>query len=170
MNITKVKYDGNKVEIRWQRMTVGEQNSTVESKLTSDDPPEQEFVDALQTFKKHALNVCELPEDDEWRDKVTVTGISVNHEDDERRGLVVTMQRDLDASNAPLVINMPHLRETLSSDDNPPQNAMPFELTVAIDRMADAAERFVNGHRGQGDLFTDDGGPVADHTEAAKAA
>ena len=154
MDITKLKDDGEKVEVRWRREAFGTEEPTViESKMVSRDRPAQELIDALQAFRDRALDMAGLPKDPDWREGVQVTGVSVSYEEDGRRGLVVTMQRPSAYTNAPLVLNMPHAREELIGDDQEIAGALPGEMSRMIDRLAKAAQAYVQGHRAQGDML-----------------
>jgi len=117
-------------------------------KLVSDDQPEDGFTRALDAFGDVVLRILELP--DTYGEGLSVRGVSLSYTDEDRMGCVVTCLKELAATDAPLVLNTPHLMEL--DLDNPEQAAMPAEMEEAIEALCEAAERYVKGHRAQGDL------------------
>ncbi|MDZ7711738.1 MAG: hypothetical protein U5L06_00795 [Rhodovibrio sp.] len=160
MKVTKVKHAKGDVEIRW---TAEEGlSSTRETKLKCTDTPRNSFSEVFQGFKPLAGRLLELPES--WLDEASVIGVSINHESDERRGLVVTLQRSVESANSPVTLNTPHVREQLPGDDDN-QPWMDGDLVEQIEQMDREAQAYVNGDRQQGDMFAGGQGddkPVAD--------
>ena len=65
----------------------------------------------IQDLIPHVCEILEFPE--EWKDSITVTGISLNYDienDGALRGMVVTMQRKVNDLNCPLNINTPFIK------------------------------------------------------------
>ena len=70
-----------------------------------------EKYDLIQSLKYPVMEILEFPE--EWEDDIVVTGITLNHDaehDNALRGMVVTMQKDVDNLNCPLNINTPFIK------------------------------------------------------------
>lgn len=149
MRFTKIKWNGEKVELRWTTHS-GETLDTIEHKLVSYDPPEPEMEEAFAAFVSPVLDILELPE--MYGKDLRVTGASVNWGgESDRMGVVLTCLKDLAETNAPLVLNTPHLKEEDPEDGNAGQ--MPQKMVRMVDELQSRAARYVNGHRAQGELF-----------------
>ena len=152
MKFSKVKYDGKKVELLWTEKQPG--GTKIEHNLTSGQAPEKRFKDAIDEFVSFVREILELPAE-YTMDGFRVTGVSTNEEEgDGRAGCVITSQKKLAATNAPLVINTPHLREPMEGDAN--QDGPGFFIAgmeEAIEELHTCARRYVDGEREQRDLF-----------------
>ncbi len=148
MKFSKIKWDGACVELQWTSKLDGAGEIT--HALKSYDTPRPEFVEAMRGMVPHVLKVLEL-EAAAWEDTLTVSGLSINQEDDGRRGLVCTCRRALDIANAPLIINTPHLRE--SRDDEQLKGFLPDDMLAAMEAVEQEAALYLKGKRAQGDLF-----------------
>lgn len=149
MQFTKIKYDDKepKVTLRWQETRKGGEE-VLKHALDAKDRPEPEFVEALQAFVAEVCRLLALPQD--YGQGMTVRGVSINHEDDGRRGLVVTVLKALEDANSPLVLNTPHLREY----DNEESGVFASSGMIRrLDELEKRAQRYLDGHREQGDLF-----------------
>jgi len=148
MQITKIKFSGMKIEIVWSEEG---HRATIDHSLSSFDVPHPDFVSAFTAFKPLVLDLLEL--DAAYGHDFRVTGVSVNYEEkDSRKGLVVTSQKKLAGTNAPLVLNTPHLREP-TSDKDEGTGFYSGDLGDALTRLLGEAVRFIAGHRAQGNLF-----------------
>lgn len=148
MKFSKIKWDGACVELQWTSKLDGAGEIT--HALKSYDTPRPEFVEAMRAMVPHVLEVLELEAAD-WDDTLTVSGLSINQEDDGRRGLVCTCRRALDIANAPLIINTPHLREFM--DDEQLKGFIPDDMLRAVEQVEREAALYLKGKRAQGDLF-----------------
>lgn len=150
MLFTKIKWDGNKVELKWE---TNPNDDTVTHELTSYDPPEPEFEEALQELIPDVLALLELPEG--YGEDMDVTGLSISYSgDSDRMGVVVTCQKELTDANSPLVLNTPHMKEEDPEDPNPGQ--MTRRMKKRVEGVQGRASRYVNGFRSQQDLFGED--------------
>lgn len=147
MHFTKIKYDGKKVELAW---TVQQKSTEITHTLTSSEKPLPALPQALNAFNDFVETLLEVQPG--WMDNAKVTGLSINTEEDGRSGLVVTSQRKLADTNAPLVINTPHLREPTKLGEEGP-GFLPDGVMDLVDYAERAAEDFVKGKRSQGNLF-----------------
>lgn len=145
MEITKVKYDGEKVTIKTQEDSDTSQKETT---LTCYDPPRESFTDAFQALREGAVDLLEI-QDADWAAGLRVTGMSVTYEE-ERTGVVVTMMKELEGAKGPLVLNTPYV---VDEDEHGP--TMPTALMRGYQRMLDEARKYLNGDRAQRDLFRD---------------
>lgn len=151
MNITKIKYDGEKVEISWKDVGVGGTETT--HTQTSRQTPSPRFVAALHAFVPIVVDLLRLPEG--YEIGLRVQSLSINYEEgDGREGLVVTSLKDLkDTFNAPLVLNTPHLRQVVDDEEDGRSGFLTSELSSALAVARGAAERFLDGERAQVDAF-----------------
>ena len=150
MKFSKIKFDGVFTELTWTSKLDGA--GEVVHTLKSTDAPRPEFIGALKAMVGPVLEVLEL-ENAGWEDSLSVSGLSINEEEDGRRGLVCTCRRPLDVANAPLIINTPHLREF--RDDEALKGFMPDELYSAMEAVEKEAALYLKGKRAQGDFFAD---------------
>ena len=157
---TKIKFDGSKVRLEYERTRPdGEPDEFL---LSSLDRPAPEFLAALQAFAVDVVTICELiPSDTE---RLTVRGITLTHTND-IQGAVVTALKKLKTSNAPMVVNTPHLPSEGYSD-NPDEPTMPTGMWERIAVLEVEAKRYLDGDRAQPSLFA--GTPAAE-TEPAHA-
>jgi hypothetical protein len=152
MRFTKIKSSSKGVHLEWTTPAEKHPDNEVHHKLESDDTPAPEFTEALQHFIPEVLHVLELPT--EYAIGLRVTGLSVNYEEDDRRGMVVTCLKDLEATNSPLVLNTPHMRE-LSDEDEDGAGFLSDAMLELLAAAEEQAEAFVHGTRMQLDLLAE---------------
>lgn len=145
----KIGFKGGSVVLRWQTSARGGLEQ-VKHELESRDVPAPGFHHALQGLGAFIQTALEIDPEG-----LTIQSVSINHEEDGRRGFVVTALKAFPGFfNAPLIINTPHVREPASDDDVGPGFA-PDDLVVAVDRLEREANRYLNGERAQRDMFPD---------------
>jgi hypothetical protein len=144
MNFTKIKHsrDGQ-VVLKW---TTDSGRDSVRHELESFDKPEPEFDAALAALLPEVLRILELPE--EYAKGMQVIGVSLSSNDEQGLGCVVTCLRDLNTTNAPLVLNTPHLPE--SSESGPTMGRTMLDM---IEKLQGLARRYVAGNREQMSLL-----------------
>ena len=152
---TKIKFDGEKVHLAWTETAGPDGVDEVKCELSSNDLPHESFTAALLALKSTVTSLCDLPitwlENDLY--PLVVRSASINYEDGGLRGFVVTSLKYLPRTNAPMVLNTPHMRE----DDGESQgNCAPSDMVGLIEDLEREAVRYIKGHRAQGDLFNDD--------------
>lgn len=138
MRFTKIKYDGEKLELRWH---TGNLNGTVtEHKQTSTEQPSPEFIRALAAFQAPTEALLEIERDGEsYFDRVS--GLSISEEDDEGyRGMIITLSASVAELDDELLVNTPRI----------PINS---KWLRKVETLEDHAERFTLGARMQGNLF-----------------
>lgn len=145
---TKIKYDGSKVRIEYQLPKKDAEPD--EFTMFSCDRPAPEFDMALQALVQDVIAICELSPSDAI--KLKVRGVSLSHTND-ILGVCVTALKSLKTSNAPLVLNTPHLPESSYSGDDDGSPVMPDGMFFRIHTLALEAERYLNGDRAQPSLF-----------------
>jgi hypothetical protein len=150
MRFTKIKWNGMRVSLEW----IDKKGKTeVEHHLNSYDVPAPALEKSLSAFVPIALDLLELPQS--YRNDLRVTGLSTNEEDDERAGLVITLQKKIKQANAPLVLNTPHLREPVAPAEYGAVGFFTNGMSEAIDKAQVAAIDYHNGKRAQVDAFED---------------
>jgi len=100
-DITKVKYDGEKVEIHY-----GTSYSRCQLKLVSADQPTAEFLRALQAFDAAVIEILELPS--EYEIGLTIRGVSISYDENGDPKCTITALKALSNSDVPAVLNTPH--------------------------------------------------------------
>lgn len=154
MRFTKIKYsEKNGVHLEWSTPAEKRPEDLVEHTLNGKEAPAPEFDAALQAFRGEVLVLLELPGD--YTDGLRVIGLSVNYEDDGRKGLVVTCVKQLERTNAPLVLNTPHLREASDEDTG---NYLPDRMVELVREAERQAAAYVPGARLQKGLFAESAG------------
>ena len=136
--LRKAKVNGAEVYIRYtEPPTKSSAGETIT--LEGNDPPLKELGEALQALKPHLLHLCSAPK--EWAKDITIRSVTIS----DVGGVVITGLRALPASEAPLVLNSPHMEPTPALDD-------------ALGVLAAECWRYVDGERAQLTLAL---GPVA---------
>jgi len=149
IRITKIKYDGKKVRLEYQRIRADDADPD-EFSLQASDRPARSFAEALEALAQDVVTIAELAPTD--RPKITVRGVTITWTND-ILGAVITALKALQTANAPLVLNTPHLpSEPYSEDGGGPLLA---EATLErLQAMMHEAERYLDGERAdQGALF-----------------
>lgn len=153
IQFTKISQTGKSIAIHWKstKKTASDidENETVQ--LECPERPRPEFDKALQTFLPFLLTIVGAPAD--WKQNTEIRGISINKEEDGRRGIVITASRKCPYGAAPIALNSPHLREAL--DDTTETSTQFFlpKMADAIDDLCEEAQAYVDGERAQGQLF-----------------
>ena len=129
-DITKVKYDGERVEIHY-----GVKDSRCQLKLVSTDAPTAEFLQALQAFDAAVLEVLELP--DTYARGLTIRGVSISYDEDGDPKCTVTAAKAITASDAPASFNTPH--GSLFAND-----------LALLNELMEQARLYIDGQRRQG--------------------
>lgn len=115
--ITKIKVDK-----KFHAMTVnygGSNNKrSKETTFTGYEEMVEKKYFKIQSLKEYVCQILNFPED--WEDDIVVTGISLNYDPENGnalRGMVVTMQKDVENLNCPLNINTPFIKFSNYVDD-----------------------------------------------------
>lgn len=142
MKFRKIKWNGTKVHLEWETV---DGDDVVEHKLVSFDPPAPAFEGALLQLKEEAIKLLELPE--EYGDGMRVIGVTIKEDETRGVGCVITLQKEIERSPAPVIFNTPYLA---AWDENYP---LPTAIADQLDEIQAAAADYVQGKRSQGDLF-----------------
>ncbi len=149
MEFSKIKYSPHHgVALEWtiktsEEITSSEMESTVE--------PLEDLPAALAAFTDYVVDLIGAPE---WKDAITVTGLSLSKTKDGRRGLIVTATKPISlASDRPLVLNMPLMTERGENTSDEATGVFGAHITALIVAAENAATRYKHGERAQTEIF-----------------
>lgn len=152
ITINKVKWDGKKVEIHSVEKVKDVEKESVSRSVQRPSPKFQKvFAEAVE----HAIDILELDHSYASHYTFAVTGFSFNEEEEDgRSGVVMTCQKKLKMTNAPAVMNTPHLREPMKDEEyGLPGFFDPSSLGKLIARAKEVAKDFLGGEREQLDAL-----------------
>ena len=148
--ITKVKLTKTKVHIEYEVLheKAGEPDAFT---VICGDKPTLAFEAALRELVCDVTNICDFPVEDAR--VITVRSVSCTYQK-KILGAVVTALKSLKHSNAPLVLNTPHLPEMpYSGEDTDPNPTMPAGMADRLRALLAEAACYIDGDRLQGRLF-----------------
>jgi len=116
----------------------------------SEEPARPELHDALSEMGRHLLSICEFPF--EWRYEISVQGVTITYSDDDIQGVVISGRRELKKSNAPLILNSPHISREPYSESSDGTSLYPPGCAEDLDTLERAALAYVDGARLQREL------------------
>jgi hypothetical protein len=150
MTITKIKYNGKKVQINYEKPVAGDREPD-EYSLSCSEAPRPEFVAALGDLVPFAREVCELLPDDPARWRVRGVSLSYAGEED-TMGACLCCERHLFQSNVALYFNTPIKIEeyyTGGREKGDSKQLMPEDMVTAVHTLIREAEAYINGQRAQ---------------------
>lgn len=152
---TKITANGKSIQIHWisRKKTASEADEQHNHQLECAEKPKPEFDTALQAFLLFMLRIIGAPTD--WTDNTKITGVSLNKEEDGRRGIVITASRKCPFGAAPIALNSPHMREPKDDAKETGANFFLSGMADAIDTLCEEAQAYLDGDRAQGELFGD---------------
>src|SRR6185437_16003681 len=137
MQITKIKRSKGLTTVSWETTQLGD---TTAHTLTSSRSPTIGFLDAFEALAAFAGRICEFSHD--VVNALRMSGVTFT-EGKDGPGIVITCLRDVSGSDAPMVINTPHLVES----------AWPSGLILAVAELKLHTALFVAGIGDQRDMF-----------------
>lgn len=152
MRIKKVKFSSDeKIHLSYEVKSTSGKIS--EFTLVSSEKAAPSFYQTLQKLRNSVLELCELPSNEE--SKIHVSGVSFSFAgDNDTMGAVITAQRRLSNSNAPLNLNTPHKAvEPYGDGKADAKQLLPDECIDVLNGLIDEAEAYIEGKREQTDLF-----------------
>lgn len=142
-----IKNDEN-VVVRWENATEEGEGTGDVFTIESIDLPKVELTDALQKMAEHAGEIMELS--DKARQAIKVRGIKLSWKHG-ICGLIITGDRRLVNSKAPVVFNTPLFTEKLYADTDG-KNIFTPECADDLQKLSDLIFEFVDGDRAQREL------------------
>ena len=139
----KVKISKIKVDKGFHAMTINYGGSNTkrakETTFTGYEEMKEEKYFKLQSLKEKVCEILGFPTS--WVDELVITGISFNYDTDvdEMRGMVVTMQKEIEGLNCPLNINTPFIKFSRYVEDNSPfpsnESTWDYDVSNLIDEI-----------------------------------
>lgn len=149
----RAKISKIKVDKKFHAMTINYSGSNKkggkETTYTGYEEMLDKKYDLIQSLKYPVMEILEFPED--WEDSIVVTGISLNYdtENDALRGMVVTMQKDVENLNCPLNINTPFIKFSNYVDDFSPfpveESCWDYDTSNTINQIINNAYLYICG-------------------------
>ena len=144
--VTKIKVKKGVYYFGWEVFQASTKNWDQHT-LSCKDEPRPELLERLQTLANHVTEICEFGE---WETKkLIVSGVSLSYGDKENCYLVITAQKALEYSRAPLIINTPARPEMPESENDDPIFCWSDELCADVDALEQEAWKYINGERAQ---------------------
>lgn len=160
MKITKVRYAGDKVTVCYEADD-DSQRTAVE--VAGKDEPHTSFREAMAALIPTVAAVLDLPLPYFQAEGTEARQVTVKYYDADQRGFVISAVRPVEGSNSPFVIHTPHMKEARQDEDGELSETGLAEQDVeAIDLVLSEAQRYLDGHRAQGDLFPHTDTPVVE--------
>lgn len=126
-----------------------------------DDEAHPDLSKALQTMKPHLIENCELP-DDRMIEVKSITRTYKDMEVGEVRGLVISGVRQLQNSDAPMVVTMPHKTDQPYTEDGDDSICLTSQCMDDLDALEVEIFAYVDGKRAQLEMdFGTEGKPAA---------
>ena len=150
MRIKKIKLLDGKVKIEYEVLE-GDKIKE-EYSLTSVDKPLPSFSAALQALSQSVIDICELPQQDV--EYIGIIGVSFSFAGDKQvMGAVITAQKKLKKSDAPLNLNTPHKIKEFYGETGSKHQLLDSETIDKLSTLIEEAERYITGERQQINLF-----------------
>ena len=144
--ITKIKVKKGVYCFGWEIFQANTSNWDQHT-LTCKDVPRPELLGRIQAMASHVAEICEFGE---WETKgLIVSGISMSYGDDGNCYLVITAQKALECSKAPLILNTPPRPEMPESAADGQEFCWSDELCADIDALEQEAWMYIEGERAQ---------------------
>ena len=126
--------------------------------MACSDLPRPEFIDAMKALIQDVVSLCELPDKDA-EDRITVRSVTWSYSDEDIQGAVISAQRKLYNSVAPMNINTPHkpyqpYNETCEDPD--PDMILPEDTIERLDKLEEECQYYIDGDRAQMKLFEEE--------------
>jgi len=143
MNLQKIKISAQEnVELKY-RNAAGDL-ITIEVKEKASD----KLIKALYKFRQFVVEICELPKTDV--EKISIRGLSFSFSDKTgATGVIITALRDLDDTDAPLLLNTP-IKFDIGEES---KKLLPKKMPEAIDELNVAIEDYLENKNEQLSLF-----------------
>lgn len=141
------------VHLEWttKRKTASQAEELHHHELDCIEKPRPAFDTALQAFLPFLLQIIGAPVT--WAENTRVTGVSLNKEEDGRRGIVITATRKCPYGAAPIALNTPHLREGVDAAKESGNNFMLPGMIELVETLEGEGQAYLDGDRAQGELF-----------------
>lgn len=145
--IKKVNYKKGKVSIVYEIPPDNkEEFENDEYSMSCKQEPLPSFIEAMEALAPEVAKICELDEVD--AQKLTVSGVSFSYGgEDGVMGAVITAQKALKNTSAPLCLNTPHKPSALYGEDGDLANLLDSTTVLKLEDLQAEAERYIKGER-----------------------
>jgi hypothetical protein len=144
--IDKLKYDGSKVRVEFQRLR--QDRKYDEAMIGSTDQQLPSFRAALVDLIQDVCAIAEAPAS--YGDTIVVRGVTFT-DSDGTRGACITALKAVKTAKSPLVLNTPHLTfGPMNDGDQGP--FLPGDTITRLETLEAEAIRYINGEREQAGL------------------
>jgi hypothetical protein len=145
------KLKTGKIEIRYFIIHNEEDKTTV--KMESPQPPREAFDEVLLDLKPHFIKICELPETD--KSKIRLTGINITRSGENQViGVVFQGERDLVGSGH-LTLTTPKKHIEKPKSDTEDCHILNPQCGKLVLKFIDECQAYVNGERLQIEIETE---------------
>jgi len=148
IRFNKIRYD-NKGRVCLVYDEILSDDKVNEYSIKCTDVPRDEFKQSLAALKIHVVNICEIPK--KQAERLEIRGVSLSWKHG-IMGAVITALKTLEHSNAPLILNTPHLPETSYSEEGE-MSCLSSKCLENIRTLMEEARRYLEGDRAQINLF-----------------
>ena len=126
-------------------------------KSTFEEEPEPSFLEALAAL---CVDVCKILELDpgQYATRVKPTGVAFSEDSSGCDCAIITCEYSMLQSMTTTTINTPLVRFARSDEERVMTGYFDGETTAHLRTLQEEAVRYLEGHRGQGNLFDDDDG------------
>ena len=121
-------------------------NNWDEHTLSCKDQPRPELPELFMKLASHAADICEIAVND---GEMIASGVTLSHTDSGNRYLVITAQKALEYSHAPLIINTPARPEEPENECDSEDFCWSDELKEDIGALEEEAWKYIKGDRAQ---------------------
>lgn len=152
--ICKIKISKeNRVEINYQQKS--QTDAWNDFSMSCVEKGEPALYLSLHELRQDVIEMCELPKD--YTDRITVKGVSFSYGGEkEVMGATISAAMTLEYSNCPLNLNTPHkASDSYNDNEADVKQLLSGDCVERLLALQKAAERYVDGVRAQGNLFSD---------------
>lgn len=149
----KTKISKIKIDKTFHAMTVNYNGSNTKRSKETTFTGFEEVLDEkyfkIQSLKENVIEILRLPES--WSDELIITGISFNYDEaaEEIRGMVVTMQKEVEGLNCPLNINTPFIKFEEYIQNNSPypstESTWNYDVSNLVNEIINDVYRYMCG-------------------------
>lgn len=144
MRITKVKLDGTRVRIEYQKPAANAGDWDKLS-ISSSESPDQKLPQSLQALRDFVIDICEFKQIEKHGiTGVKVLGITITWDEKGKFSLVVTAKKVVKGASVPLLVNTP-----LIGEPGARKPCLSPDVVRIVKYAMEQAEGYVDGIRAQ---------------------
>jgi hypothetical protein len=152
MQITKVKFTGERVDIEYQKQGA-KADLQDKFRISCTEQPRPSLNTVLQSLRDFVVKTCEFPQ--EQVNTVTVLSVTFGFKGEkEIMGAVVTAAKRVKAAPSPVIIDTPFLPEKPLGTGK--KLILPADVAAILHELMEEAEAYIDGERAQVGMFKGD--------------